>query len=124
MASFFKAGVTVASASDYPVTIPCDPLMGIQTGITRAEAGANRPEDVLWPAERATLDEMIRSFTINGAYANLLEKETGSIEIGKWADLVVLDKNLFDIPAGEISSARVLLTLFEGRVAYRDESFR
>ncbi|MEW6363738.1 MAG: amidohydrolase [Acidobacteriota bacterium] len=123
MESFFKAGVAVASASDYPVTIPCDPLMGIQTGITRARAGANRAEDVLWPAERATLDQMIRSFTINGAYANFLEKETGSIEVGKWADLVVLDKNLFEIPATEIGSARVLLTFFECRVAYQDASF-
>ena len=75
--SFFKAGVLVASASDYAVTIPCDPLHAIQTGITRSVLGVNDPKEILWPEERATLDQMIASFTINGAYANFLENTTG-----------------------------------------------
>lgn len=118
MRSFFDAGVVVASASDFPVTVPCNPLIAIQMGITREETGTGDPALVLWPEEKASLEEMIRSFTINGAYANFLEKETGSIEPGKWADLVVLDKNLFEIPADEIASARVVLTLFEGKTVY------
>ena len=123
MESFFNAGVIVASSSDYEVTIPCNPLHAIQTGITRSRLDTSDPKEVLWPEEKATLEQMIASFTINGAYANFLEKITGSIEAGKMADLIVLDKNLFNIQASEISKAKVLLTLFEGREVYRDNEY-
>jgi predicted amidohydrolase YtcJ len=123
MESFFRAGVTVASASDYPVTIPCNPLVAIQTGITRSKPETTDAPEVLWPEERASLEQMIASFTINGAYANFLENETGSLEAGKSADLIVLDKNLFSIPATDIQNAKVLLTLFGGKEAYKDSTF-
>lgn len=118
MESFFKAGITVASSSDYSVTIPCNPLNAIQIGVTRSKLDVNDPKEVLWPREIATLEQMIASFTINGAYANFLEKVTGSIEIGKAADLIVLDENLFKIPANEISKAKVILTLSGGKEVY------
>ncbi len=120
MESFFKAGVTVASASDYAVTIPCDPLRAIQIGVTRSCLGVTDPKEILWPEERATLDQMIASFTINGAYANFLENTTGSIEIGKMADLIVLDKNLFNIAVDEISNVKVIMTFFEGKKVFPD----
>ncbi len=123
MKSFFDEGVIVASSSDYPVTIPCNPLEAIQFGITRSEFNTTDPKEILWPEERVTLEQMIRSFTINGAYANFLEKETGSIEVGKKADLIVLDKNLFEIPVTEISKAKVLMTLFEGEEVFVDSTF-
>jgi len=112
--SFFKAGVVVASASDYAVTIPCNPLRAIQIGMTRSCLGVTAAKEILWPEERATLDQMIASFTINGAYANFLEATTGSIEVGKAADLVVLDRNLFRIPVEAISQASVIMTFFQG----------
>ena len=118
MESFFKAGVPVASSSDYAVTIPCNPLNAIQIGITRSKLDVNDLKEVLWPEERATLDQMIASFTINGAYANFLEETTGSIEVGKEADIIVLDKNLFNIPVNEINKAKVVLTLFGGKDVY------
>ena len=114
----------VASSSDYPVTIPCNPLEAIQFGITRSEFNTTDPKEILWPEERVTLEQMIRSFTSNGAYANFLEKETGSIEVGKKADLIVLDKNLFEIPVTEISKAKVLMTLFEGEEVFVDSTFQ
>lgn len=61
--------------------------------------------------------------TLNAAYQLHQEKRTGSIEVGKDADLVVLDANLFEIPVEKISAARVLLTLARGRVAWRDPAF-
>jgi predicted amidohydrolase YtcJ len=118
MESFFKAGVVVASSSDYAVTIPCDPLRAIQIGMTRTVPGVTDPKEALWPAERATLAQMIASFTINGAYANFLENTTGSIEVGKTADLIVLDQNLFHVPVEEISKAKVILTLFAGKIVF------
>ena len=121
--SFFKAGVVVASSSDYPVTIPCNPLNAIQIGITRSELDTTDPKEILWSEEKATLEQMIRSFTINGAVANFLEKETGSIEVGKQADLIVLDKNLFQIPVIEINKVKVLQTIFEGNEVFRDSTF-
>jgi predicted amidohydrolase YtcJ len=123
MQSFFREGVVVASSSDYPVTIPCNPFVAIQTGMTRSRPGVRGEREVLWPEERVSLEQMIASFTINGAYANLLEDIAGSLEVGKSADLIVLDRNLFEIPAEEIGRARVLLTLFEGREAFRDSAW-
>lgn len=120
MESFFKAGAAVASSSDYAVTIPCNPLKAIQIGITRSCLGINDPKEILWPEERATLDQMIASFTINGAYANFLENTTGSIEVGKMADLIVLDKNLFNVPVDEISKVKVILTFFGGKEVFSD----
>ena len=122
MQSFIDAGVIMASASDFPVTIPFDPVIAIQLGITRSEVG-KATEEILWPEERAGLEDMIASFTTNGAYANFLENETGSIEVGKQADLIVLDQNLFEIPSTEIANTKVLLTLVDGQQVFRDPEF-
>ncbi len=124
MESFFAAGVPAASSSDYPVTVPPNPLEGIRAGVTHLKPGEADPREILWPEERATLDQMIASFTRLGAYANFLEDVTGSIETGKSADLIVLDRNLFEIRPEDIAGTRVLLTLFQGRPVYRDSSFR
>jgi predicted amidohydrolase YtcJ len=118
MKSFIDAGVVMASASDFPVTIPFDPLIAIQRGMTRS--GPDEDADkVLWPEERVSLEDMIRSFTYNGAYANFLENETGSIEVGKQADIIVLDQNLFEIPTSEITETKVLMTLVDGKEVFR-----
>ena len=122
MQSLAKAGILLAAASDYPVQVPSPPLLGIQMGVTRCEPGETDPGAILDPQERMSLADMLVSFTINGAYANFLEHETGSIEPGKMADLVILEKNLFKIPVTEIADVNVLMTMFEGRIVYRDSS--
>ncbi len=122
MQCFIDAGVVMASSSDFPVTIPFDPLIAIQLGITRSSISGSCNE-VLWPEERSNLEDMLRSFTYNGAYANFLENKIGSIEIGKQADVIVLDQNLFEIPATEIAATKVLLTLVDGKEIYRDSDF-
>jgi predicted amidohydrolase YtcJ len=126
MRSFFDADVTVASASDFPVTIPPDPLMGIAVGVNRwaPEYVYEYPappslEGILWPQERATVRQMIRSFTIEGARANYLEKKAGTIKVGKRADLVVLDTNLLKVTdPTELFSAHVIFTMGNGKVLY------
>jgi predicted amidohydrolase YtcJ len=122
MQSFIDAGVIMASSSDFPVTIPFDPLIAIQTGITRS-ANSEIPGEVLWPEESSSLEDLILSYTYNGAYANFLQNETGSTEVGKHADLIILDQNLFEIPANEIAKTKVLLTLVDGQEAYRNPVF-
>ena len=125
MKSFFDNGVLVASASDYPVTLPPDPLMGIAVGVTRWAPGWvweypawPDPSGMLWPEQAVTVDQMIRSFTINGAKANFLEKTTGSIEAGKSADLIILDTNLFKVSPDKIFGAKVIYTMGQGKVLY------
>lgn len=122
MKSYFDAGIPVASSSDFPVN-DFWPLKAIQMGVTRLAPGETDPNKVLWPEERVSLAQMITSYTINGAYANFREEEAGSIEEGKSADLVVLEKNLFEIPESEISETKTLMTVFNGEIVYTNPSF-
>lgn len=112
----------MASASDFPVTIPFDPLIGIQIGITRSEVG-QKGGDVLWPEEKVSLEQMVTSFTYNGAYANFLVNQIGSLEVGKQADFIVLENNIFVIPENEIAETEVLLTCIAGEEVYRSENY-
>jgi predicted amidohydrolase YtcJ len=68
--------------------------------------------------ERVSLEKMIVASTLNGAYANFLDGDIGSIEVGKLADLVVLEQNLFDIDVEQIPTNRILMTFFEGQLVY------
>ncbi|RJL32826.1 amidohydrolase [Bailinhaonella thermotolerans] len=129
--SYLDAGIPVVSSSDFPSSDTFErdmyPLTGIEAGMTRLDPATTREEDLdraAWPRERASLHDMIASYTVNGARMIFAERERGSIEVGKKADLVVLDQNLFEIPVTRTSETKVLLTLFEGAETYRDPSFR
>jgi len=128
MKSFFEKGVIAASASDYNVTLHPNPLVAIETGITRRIPGEKRTKTtsnsvgVLGPNECVSIKEMIDSFTIHGAYAAFLEKETGSLEVGKSADFIILDKNIITDRPADIHKARVLNTFFDGRQVYPIDS--
>ncbi|MDG2291295.1 MAG: amidohydrolase [Phycisphaerales bacterium] len=116
--SVLDTGAVVAFGSDWSVST-ANPLPQIETAITRLSAtGEDYP--VMLPEERIDLESAIVAFTINAAFLNRHEDVTGSVEVGKHADLIVLDRNLFDIDAVEISETRVLLTLFGGKVVHGD----
>jgi predicted amidohydrolase YtcJ len=117
MRSFWAHGVVAASASDYPVPPGPDPMVAIQRGVLRQDP-ADPDEGPLWPEESVTVEQMVESFTVNGAYAMGLEDEIGSIEVGKVADLTVLSRDILTIPSEEIMTAAVELTLFGGRPVY------
>jgi predicted amidohydrolase YtcJ len=116
IASVVRTGAVVSGGSDWSVS-SLNPLDAIEVGITHRPP--DHPTQPAWhPAERVDLATMIAMYTINAAYANHQERETGSIEVGKTADLVVLDRNLFEIDPAEIHEARVLRTLLEGKTVF------
>lgn len=115
--SVAHSGAVVACGSDWPVT-SMNPLEAIQVAITRR--GPEEPPGPAWISEETVdLPFMLASYTINAAFLNFQEQETGSIEAGKAADFVLLDRNLFDVPVHEIHKAKVLATYLEGKAVYR-----
>ena len=119
--SVAETGAVIVGGSDWSVT-SMNPLDAIQVAVTRRDLQEG-PGPAWIPDETVDLSLMLAAYTINGAYVNFQETETGSIEVGKAADLIVLDRNLFDIPKHEIHRAKVLLTLLEGKEVYRDAGF-
>ena len=111
-----KLGVKLAFGSDWYVT-SANPLLAIEVAVTRLEPDGNTTDPLL-PNEAIDLATAIRAATLGSAYGNFLDEETGSIEVGKLADLIVIDKNLFNLPSSDISEARVLLTLFGGEIVF------
>ncbi len=121
IASVLKTGAMMAAGSDWPVT-SLNPIPAIQVAVTRR--GPTEPEGPAWiPDEKIDLAEVLAAYTINGAYLNHEEKETGSIETGKAADLIVLDRDLFKVLPEKIHEAKVVLTLLEGKEVFRAPGF-
>jgi hypothetical protein len=115
-ASLYRAGARLAFGSDWTVST-ADPLAQIEVAVTRVEH-PNRDTEPLLPEEALDLDTAVAAFTRGSAYVNFLDEETGTIEPGKLADLVVLDRDLFDPGAGPVGDARVLLTIVEGEAVH------
>ena len=111
--SVLDAGGKVAFGSDWSVT-SANPYQQIETAVLRKDS-ENADAEVFLPQERIDLESAIAAFTINAAFVNRLDQVTGSIEVGKFADLVVLDQNLFEIEPELISDTQALLTLFQGK---------
>lgn len=111
--SIAKSGATLAAGSDWPVT-SLNPLEAIQVAMTRRDPQDPGAEALL-REQAVDLNTILAAYTINGAYLNGQEKETGSIETGKAADLIVLDRDLFRIRPGEVHRAKVVLTFIDGK---------
>lgn len=114
--SVLDAGGMVAFGSDWSVST-ANPFPQIETAVTRKSA-VDESIPVFIPEERIDLQTAIAAFTINAAFVNKQERDTGSIEVGKLADLVVVDQNLFDIKPSEISETKALLTLLGGEAVH------
>ena len=119
--SVARTGAHLAVGSDWPVS-SMNPLEAIQVAVTRR--GPTAPAGAPWiEAEVVGLGTILRAYTAGGAYAAGEEASTGTLELGKSADLIVLDRDLYRIPATQIHSTRVLLTLLDGREVWREQSF-
>ncbi|TSA36635.1 MAG: amidohydrolase [Porphyromonadaceae bacterium] len=117
--SLLHAGATLAFGSDWYVAPPV-PLEGIQAAVTRQTLdGANTGGWV--PAEKITVQEALIAYTINGAYASFDEHRKGTLEPGKLADFVILDRDIFSIPHETIKDTKVIMTVVGGKVVYNSE---
>ena len=117
--SLIDLGVRVSFSSDYPV-FPEKPFRNIYIAMTRTEPG--NPDNVATSTldERVNLETALKCYTVNSAYMVGMEDKIGSIEVGKKADLIVLDRNLFEIPAEEIPEVNVLATMMNGKVVHEE----
>lgn len=106
-------GARIANGSDFPVESP-NPFFGLHAAVTRQDH-SDEPAGGWFPEERMTLAEAFASFTIDAAHAAHQESLLGSLEPGKKADFIVLDRDLFAIPENEIWQTQVLQTWVNGR---------
>jgi len=120
IASVVRAGGRIVGGSDWNVSTP-NPLAAIEVGVRRQDP-SQQDGPVLNEDERVSLATMIDAYTINAAWLMHHENLVGSIEVGKRADIVVLDRNLFDIPQTEIDEAHVVMTLLDGETVWSSES--
>ncbi len=118
--SLQRAGATLVGGSDWMVSTP-DVMQQVETAVRRVDPD-HRERGPLLPDERLDLETALRAYTMGGAWANHLDDVTGSIEVGKLADLVVLDRDVARERVDRLGDTRVLMTIIEGEPVYDDES--
>ncbi|MED1470552.1 amidohydrolase [Bacillus salipaludis] len=109
-----ETGANLAFGTDFPVDI-LNPLLQIYRAVTRIDSSG---KTVWHPHERITLADALKAYTGGSAYGTFREHELGTLEVGKLADIVVLERNLFEIPVEEIPDTKVQLTVVDGTVVY------
>jgi len=116
------AGARLTFGSDFPAsgagTLGLSPLIQIEIGHTRQNPG--EPDSLIQPreSERLSVESLVRGFTLDAAYQLRMEDKVGSIEVGKMADIVVLDQNIFDVDPYSIHKTNVVMTLLNGQIIY------
>ena len=108
------AGLNLSFSSDAPITVP-NWILGVENAVLRESLVSGA---VSGPEERLSVEEAIRAYTINGARQDRMEGVKGSIEPGKAADFCVIDKDILTIDPHEIRTARVGMTMVNGKIVY------
>jgi hypothetical protein len=114
---FLAAGVPVASGSDFPVELP-NPMLGLYAAITRRDLDGKLPAGGWFPDQKLTPEEALTSFTLTGAWLAFRENDLGSLEVGKQADFIVVDRDVIAGPADQIPKAKVLRTVVGGKTEF------
>jgi hypothetical protein len=112
-----QTGALLAAGSDWPVMPSPTPWDGIESMLTRRDPSGNFPGE-LWPEQALDLETVLQIYTVNAARAMGIDQVTGTLTVGKSADMIVLDRNLFTVAPDDIADTKVLMTLFEGRIAH------
>ena len=114
--TLLQSGAHIVNGTDAPVE-PITPLAGFYSSVSRRTL-AGKPEGGYEPAEKMTREQALKSYTLDAAYAAFREDRKGSIEVGKWADLTILDKDIMTIPEEEILTTEVAMTVIGGEVVF------
>ena len=119
--SILESGAMLSFGTDWPGTAAAEyhisPMYGLYAAITR-KTMTGEPEDGWFPEERISMEEAIRAYTLNTAYANFEDDIKGSITPGKLADITVLDQNLFEVDPMNLPDVEVLYTIVDGDIVY------
>jgi predicted amidohydrolase YtcJ len=118
---YLNAGIILAGGSDHMIGFPADkavnpynPFLGMWTAVTRKMHDGR----VLYPEERLTRDEALRMYTTGPAYMQFSEKDKGTLESGKLADMVVIDRDYFTCPEDDIRNIKPVTTILNGKIVY------
>jgi hypothetical protein len=114
--SLLDAGAMLAFGSDWFVA-PMEPMMGVYAAVTRRTLDGKRPQGWV-PEQKITVAEALRAYTLGSAFASFTERDKGSLEAGKLADLAVLSDDIFRINPTDIEKVKVVMTIFDGRLIH------
>ncbi|MCO6497590.1 MAG: amidohydrolase [Chitinophagaceae bacterium] len=117
--TFLDSGVTMTFGSDWTVA-PLSPILGIYAAVTRETLDGKNP-DGWFPEQKIEVEDALRAYTVNNAYAGFQEDKTGMLKEGYYADFVILDKNLITIPHDEIKDVKVVQTTINGKTVFRKD---
>ena len=114
--SLLDAGAVLAFGTDWTVA-PLDPMISIYAAVTRRTLDGKHPDGWV-PEQKISVEEAVRAYTMGSAYAEFADHKKGSVSVGKLADLVIVDRDIFRINPVEIENAKVTLTMVDGKVVY------
>ena len=114
--TLLDTGAVLAFGSDWTVA-PLNPMTGIKAAVTRQTLDGKHPDGWI-PEQKITVNEAVKAYTMGSAYAEFADHVKGSLTPGKLADLVILDRNIFEIDPSQIDQTKVVCTIVDGKVAY------
>jgi predicted amidohydrolase YtcJ len=118
--SIAEDGGRLAFGSDWPI-VTLNPWEGLQTAVTRQTADG-KPVGSFVPSQRLTVAQAVNGYTLGAAYAGHREKTEGSLETGKVADIIIVDRNIFEIDPHQIGQTKVVTTIVGGKIVYEAEN--
>ncbi|KAA5827792.1 amidohydrolase [Algibacter amylolyticus] len=117
--TLLKSGAKIVNGTDAPVE-PLNPMAGFYASVSRKTL-EGMPDGGYEPLQKMTRNQALRSYTLDAAYAAFQENDKGSIEVGKWADFTILDRNIMTIPENQILETKVVMTIIGGEIVFDDK---